>query len=185
MALAGAGDYWKQRIGDELGYPCFVKPANLGSSVGVSRVEMAGGLSAAIEEALLYDDKIIVEVYVPGREIECSVLGDCNGKPPEASCPGEILPCNRFYDYQAKYIDDRTRLIIPAELNPQLDEEVRALAVKAFMAVEGSGLARVDFFISSGQNRVIINEINTMPGFTSISMYPKLWEASGLPYREL
>ncbi len=178
----GRERYWQQRVEEELGYPCFVKPANLGSSVGISRVEEAGSLSTAIEEALRYDDKIIVEAYISGREIECSVLGDCN---PEASRPGEIVPCNLFYDYQAKYISDRSQLIIPAELNPALEQEVRDLAVKAFTAVEGSGLARVDFFVRPEQSLVILNEINTMPGFTSISMYPKLWEASGISYREL
>ncbi|HHX87211.1 MAG TPA: D-alanine--D-alanine ligase [Firmicutes bacterium] len=178
----GQNGYWQRRVEEELGYPCFVKPANLGSSVGISRVEEAGGLSAAVENALQYDHKIIIESYISGREIECSVLGDHN---PRASRPGEIVPCNLFYDYQAKYINDRSRLIVPAELNPELEQKVRDLAVKAFTAVEASGLARVDFFVRPEQGLVILNEINTMPGFTSISMYPKLWEASGISYREL
>ncbi len=174
--------HWQQRVREELGFPCFVKPVNLGSSVGISRVEEAAGLPVAIREALLYDDKIIVEAYIPGREIECGVLGDCA---PVASRPGEIIPCNLFYDYQAKYISEGSRLIIPVELGPALEQEIQDLAVKAFRAVEGSGLARIDFFVHLEQNRVVLNEINTMPGFTSISMYPKLWEASGISYREL
>lgn len=178
----GREQYWQQRVERELGYPCFVKPANLGSSVGISRVEKPGSLARAIEEALQYDDKIILEAYIPGREIECSVLGNCN---PIASRPGEIIPGHQFYDYRAKYISDASRLVIPVELNPALEKRIGELAVKAFTAVEGSGLARVDFFVRPEENRVILNEINSMPGFTSISMYPKLWEVSGIPYREL
>ncbi len=180
--FAGHEGYWRQQVEQELGYPCFVKPANLGSSVGISRVEKAADLARAIREAFKYDHKVVVEGYISGREIECSVLGDSH---PQASRPGEIIPGNLFYDYQAKYIQDNSRLIIPAELPPLLEQKVRDLAVKAFMAVEGSGLSRVDFFVRPEQNLVILNEINTMPGFTSISMYPKLWEASGIPFREL
>lgn len=171
-----------EQICRELKLPCFVKPANLGSSIGISRVNQAGELGPAIDEALLYDDKVIVEAMLWGREIECSVLGDLE---PRASKPGEIIPCNEYYDYTAKYLDESSELIYPAELRPELEERVRELACRAFKAVEASGLARVDFFVNPKSNAVFINEINTMPGFTSISMYPKMWEASGIGYREL
>ncbi len=162
--------------------PCFVKPANLGSSVGITRVLDAAGLPEAVAEALRYDDKVIVEAVLKGREIECSVLGDLE---PKASRPGEIIPCNEFYDYKAKYLDDRSELIYPAELGWDLEEKVQELACRAFTAVEASGLARVDFFVDSESGSIVLNEINTMPGFTSISMYPKLWEASGIGYSDL
>ncbi len=168
-----------RQVERDLGFPCFVKPANLGSSVGITRVVAADGLAAAVEEALLYDDKVVIEASISGREIECSVLGDLE---PEASRPGEIIPCNEFYDYQAKYIDDRTELIIPVELGDSLEQKIKDLACRAFKAVGASGLARVDFFVEPENDQVFINEINTMPGFTSISMYPKLWEASGISY---
>jgi len=171
-----------EQICQELKLPCFVKPANLGSSVGITKVFAASRLSEAVEEALLYDDKVIVEAEVKGREIECSVLGDLE---PMVSRPGEIIPCNEFYDYRAKYLDDRSELIYPVDLDPALEEKVRDLARRAFMAIEGSGLARVDFFVDSESGTVTVNEINTIPGFTSISMYPKLWEVSGISYREL
>ncbi len=173
---------WIDRICSELKLPCFVKPANLGSSVGITRVSDAARLEGAIEEALHYDDKVIIEAQLEGKEIECSVLGDLE---PLASRPGEIIPCNEFYDYQAKYLDDRSELIYPADLPLDLEEKVKELACCAFAAVEGSGLARVDFFVDPGRGSVTINEINTMPGFTSISMYPKLWEVSGIKYRDL
>lgn len=173
---------WQSSVENELGYPCFVKPANLGSSVGISKVQSAEDFPAAVEEALLYDDKVIIEEYVKGREIECAVIGDLEA---EASLPGEILPCNEFYDYNAKYIDDRSGLVIPVQLGEGLEQEVKELSVKAFKAVEASGLARVDFFLSQDEEALYINEINTMPGFTSISMFPKLWEASGVSYKEL
>jgi D-alanine-D-alanine ligase len=178
----GSEEEYKQQIAAEIKFPCFVKPANLGSSVGISKVHRADGLDAAIEEALLYDDKIIVEEEIRGREIECAVLGDIKV---EASRPGEVIPCNEFYDYQAKYIDDRSELIVPVEFEAELESRIKELSCKAFKAVEASGLARVDFFVDPAQNSVIVNEINTMPGFTSISMYPKMWEASGIGYREL
>ncbi|MDY6827213.1 MAG: D-alanine--D-alanine ligase family protein [Bacillota bacterium] len=174
--------YWQERIEKELGYPCFVKPANLGSSVGVSKIHDVTELTESVEAALLYDDKVVVEAYVEGRELECSVLGDIN---PVASRPGEVVPCNEFYDYRAKYVDDRSELIIPVELEEQIEKKIREYSIKAFLAVEASGLARVDFFLQSHPYRLLINEINTMPGFTSISMYPKLWEASGIKYCEL
>lgn len=174
-------DNWRQHLKAELGYPMFVKPANLGSSVAVSKVHHPDALKKAIVEALLYDDKVVVERFIPGREIECSVLGDIEAS---ASLPGEIIPCNEFYDYQAKYIDDRSELIVPVSLGKKLENRVQDYAVRAFSAVEASGLGRVDFFLLE-DDTIIVNEINTIPGFTSISMYPKLWEASGLPYRTL
>ncbi len=172
----------QEQIRKELGFPCFVKPANLGSSVGITKTHNAGGLAVAVKEALLYDDKVIVEKFVEGREIECAVLGDVEA---EASRPGEVIPSNEFYDYRAKYIDDRSSLVIPVELGPEIENKVKHYAIEAFRAVEGSGLARIDFFVDPAADRIIINEINTMPGFTSISMYPKLWEASGVAYGEL
>lgn len=171
-----------ERICGELGLPLFVKPANLGSSIGISRVTEAGELPAAVDEALRYDDKVIIEAMLCGREIECSVLGDLE---PSASRPGEIIPCNEFYDYRAKYLDDRSELIYPAELAPDLEKKVREYACRAFTAVEASGLARIDFFVDSQSGLLYVNEINTMPGFTAISMYPKLWEVSGIGYHEL
>ena len=171
-----------EQICRELGFPCFVKPANLGSSVGITRVAKRAALAGAVEEALRYDDKVIVEGELKGREIECGVLGDLE---PRASRPGEIIPCNKFYDYRAKYLDDRSELIFPACLTPELEQRVQELACRAFTAVEASGLARVDFFVDPATKSITINEINTMPGFTSISMYPKLWEVSGISFRDL
>jgi D-alanine-D-alanine ligase len=168
---------------ERLGYPLFAKPATLGSSVGVTKVHGPGGLGAAIEEAFRYGRKALLEEAVEGaREIECAVLGN---EDPVASVAGEIVPSHEFYDYEAKYIDEHgARLIVPAALPPGTLEEVQRLAVAAFRAIDCAGMARVDFFLrASGE--VILNEVNTIPGFTSISMYPKLWEASGLPFREL
>lgn len=164
------------RIEDRLGLPVFVKPANLGSSVGISKARTSVDLISAVEEALKYDYKIIVEALVEGREVEVSVLGN---EFPRASVPGEIVPASDFYDYKSKYIDDKSRLIIPAKLNDVVVDRVRELAVEAFKAVDAVGLARVDMFVR-GDGSVLLNEINTMPGFTAISMYPKLWEASGI-----
>ncbi len=169
-------------VEEKLGYPCFVKPANLGSSVGISKAKDRAGLERAMREAAKYDRKIIVEAAVDAREVEVGVLGN---EHPIASVPGEIVPCNEFYDYRAKYIDGKSTLIIPAELPPETVAELQEFAVRAFQAIDGGGLARVDFFIERGTNRVLVNEINTMPGFTEFSMYPKLWEASGISYREL
>ncbi len=174
-------DFWVGMVVDEIKFPCFIKPANLGSSVGISKVYNVEQFAKGVEEALTYDEKIIVEANIPGREIECSVLGDLKIS---ASLPGEIIPNNDYYDYKAKYIDDRSELIIPARLNSGLKEEIQRLAIEAFKSIYGSGMARVDFFVNS-DNEIIINEINTIPGFTSISMYPKLWDASGTPYNEL
>ncbi|HZS09284.1 MAG TPA: D-alanine--D-alanine ligase [Blastocatellia bacterium] len=174
----------EDRITAEIGFPCFVKPANLGSSVGISKADDAAELKAAIALAAKYDRKVIVERGVTAREIEVSVLGNDE---PAASVPGEIAPATaEFYDYKAKYIDPNgARLLIPAPLDERTSAKTQQLAVRAFQAVDGSGLARVDFFLEHETGRVLVNEINTMPGFTSISMYPKLWEASGIPYSQL
>lgn len=172
------------RVAEELGFPCFVKPANLGSSVGISKATDAKSLNAAIALAAKYDRKIIVERGVDAREIEVSVLGNDE---PVASLPGEIVPQSaEFYDYEAKYISaEGARLEIPAKLSDEQTAEIQQLAIQAFQAVDGSGLGRVDFFLEKQTGKLLLNEINTMPGFTSISMYPKLWEASGLPYSQL
>ncbi len=172
---------WEELTG-RLGQPLFVKPANLGSSVGVWKVAEPERLSEALEDAFCYDTKILVEEFVQGREIECSVLGN---ERPEASLPGEIVPSHEFYSYEAKYLDPAgAQAKIPADLPPELIEKVRQTAVAAFQALCCSGLARVDFFVTA-EGRVLVNEVNTLPGFTDISMYPKLWEASGLPQPRL
>ena len=171
------------RIEATLGYPVFVKPANLGSSVGISKAHDRVELVGALVEASRYDRKLLVEEAVPNaREIEVSVLGN---DAPIASVPGEIVPGNEFYDYDAKYIDDNSKLLIPAPLDSETTALVREQAVRAFKAVDGEGLARVDFLLDGKSGEIYVNEINTMPGFTRISMYPKLWEASGIPYPEL
>ncbi|GAB4274486.1 MAG: D-alanine--D-alanine ligase [Candidatus Rifleibacteriota bacterium] len=171
-----------QQIENEFTFPCFVKPVNSGSSVGISKATNREKLIEAIDLAARFDRKILIESFVNGREIEVSVLGNDD---PIASLPGEIVPCNDFYDYSAKYIDDRSELKIPADLSKEITEEIRSLAIKAYRAIDCSGMARVDFFLERGTNRIIINEINTIPGFTKISMYPKLWEATGVSYSEL
>ncbi len=166
-----------------LSLPVFVKPANLGSSVGISKADDRLELAAALDLAARYDRKLVVEEAVPNaREIEVSVLGN---DAPQASVPGEIVPGAEFYDYAAKYLNDTSRLLIPAPLSPALTEQVRQMAVRAFQAVDGSGLARVDFLLDGESGSLYLNEVNTMPGFTRISMYPKLWEASGVSYPEL
>ena len=174
------------RAGDlvaELGLPLFVKPANLGSSVGVSKVKAASDLSAALEAAFAYDRKVVVEAGVDAREIEVSVLGNDDAR---ASLPGEILPDREFYDYDSKYsAESKTELRIPAPLDPALVAEIQGLGVRAFQAVDACGYARVDFLLERRSGRVLVNEINTIPGFTSISMFPKLWEATGLSYADL
>jgi D-alanine-D-alanine ligase len=172
---------WRQRVADELGYPCFVKPSNLGSSVGISKVSAERALDPAMETALGYDRKVLVERGIAGREIEVSVLGN---DAPEASVPGEILPGREWYDYEAKYTDGVAKVLIPAPLSPTLAAEFRRLAVLTFRAIDAAGLARVDFFLDH-DDRIWVNEINTIPGFTRFSAYPRLWEASGLPYRAL
>jgi D-alanine-D-alanine ligase len=166
----------------ELGLPLFVKPANCGSSVGVSKVRSEAEYAKAMENAFRYDTKILLEEGIDGREIECAVLGNSD---PVASVPGEILPTHDFYDYEAKYIDEHgAGLEIPARLEPAVTEEVRRLAVRAFTVLCCEGMARVDMFLKK-DGTVLVNEINTIPGFTRISMYPKLWEASGVPYPQL
>ena len=166
-----------------LAYPVFVKPVNLGSSVGVSKARDGAELEQAIDEAAQYDYKIVVEAEASGcREVEVAILGN---ESPEASVPGEIVPGNDFYDYNAKYIDDNSDLIIPARISPATQEAVREMGIQAFQSVEAWGLARVDFFVRESDEAIFLNEINTMPGFTPISMYPKLWEASGVSYGEL
>ncbi len=171
-----------EELEQRFGYPMFVKPANLGSSVGISKAADREGLRGALDLAADYDRKLVVEPAIDGRELECSVLGNDD---PQASVPGEIKPGADFYSYDAKYLDDTAELLIPAPLTTEQAREVQRLAIAAFQAVEASGLARVDFFLEDPTGRILLNEINTMPGFTSISMYPKLWEASGLGYSEL
>jgi D-alanine-D-alanine ligase len=163
-------------------YPVFVKPANLGSSVGMSKVHTAEELGPALDLACEFGMKILVEKGVSAREIEVSVLGNHQ---PQASIPGEIVPHREFYDYTAKYLEDGTQLLIPAELKPAQVKKIQELAVSAFLALELSGMARVDFFMEKTTGKLYLNEVNTIPGFTSISMYPKLWEASGIGFREL
>lgn len=171
-----------KKIARRLGYPVFVKPANLGSSVGISKAVDQRELRDAINDAARYDRKVIVERAVVGREIEVSVLGNDQ---PVASLPGEIITGHEFYDYEDKYVDTTSRTEVPAQLPKKIIERIQRNAVKAFQAIDGSGLARVDFFVENDTQQVIINEVNTMPGFTSISMYPKLWAASGISYGEL
>jgi D-alanine-D-alanine ligase len=163
-----------------LGYPCFVKPSNMGSSVGVTKVHDVSELPHALETALAYDEWAVVEQMVVGREIEVAVLGD---DPPDASLPGEIVPGAEFYDYADKYEDGAAKLLAPAPLDDAEIAEVRALAVRAFEACRCEAMARVDFFYTD--HGFVVNELNTIPGFTPISMYPRLWEVSGLPYPAL
>jgi D-alanine-D-alanine ligase len=166
-----------------LGFPMFVKPANLGSSVGISKVKDAAQLPVAIDAAGEFDRKIVVEAAVPdAREIECAVLGNDD---PQASVPGEVIPSREFYDYEAKYIDTGSQIVIPADLPPRTVEEIRQLSVEAFRAIDCAGMARVDFLMSHSARTVFVNEVNTIPGFTTISMYAKLWNASGIPYSAL
>jgi D-alanine-D-alanine ligase len=177
----------KNRIGyddivKKLGNELFVKPANMGSSVGVSFTDTKEKFEEALKEAFLYDDKVIVEEKVIGREIECAVLGNDF---PKSSAPGEIIPTKSFYSYESKYLDeDDARLDVPAKLPEELIEPIKAIAVKAYQCLECKGLSRVDMFLTP-DNRMIINEINTLPGFTKISMYPKLWDYSGIPQTAL
>ncbi|MGJ7045301.1 D-alanine--D-alanine ligase family protein [Thermoanaerobacterium thermosulfurigenes] len=172
----------RSEISEKIGYPCFVKPANMGSSVGISKVHNEGELIDALKIAAKYDRKIIVEEGIDAREIECSVLGNDT---PEASVAGEIVPAHEFYDYDAKYFDEASKLFIPAPIPDAKMEEIRELAIKAYTALDVRGMARVDFLMDKNTGKVYLNELNTIPGFTQISMYPKLWEASGKPYSEL
>ncbi|MBN1265514.1 MAG: D-alanine--D-alanine ligase [Anaerolineales bacterium] len=167
------------RIG---GYPVFTKPANLGSSVGVSKCTSRADLVEGLLEAAEYDRRVVVEEGLDAREIEVSVLGN---ETPEASVPGEIVPCDAFYSYRAKYIDDDSDLLIPAPIDKSTTDRVKELAVKAYKAIDCAGMARVDFLLDRNSGALYLNEINTIPGFTSISMYPKLWEESGLAYPQL
>lgn len=172
-----------RRIEKTIGLPCFVKPVQLGSSIGVSKITLPdGSLKSALDLASQYDRRILVEKAINARELEVSVLGNTH---PVASVVGEIIPGGDFYDYQSKYFDNRTRAVIPADLPARLFAQARKMAVKAFQVLDCRGLARVDFFLERGTDNLFINELNTMPGFTSASMYGKLWEASGITTREL
>ncbi len=175
-------DAVRKRIEKGLRYPLFVKPVNMGSSVGISKVHSRRELAAGLNLAAQYDRKILVEKGIDAREIECSVLGNDH---PQASVPGEVVPVNEFYDYEAKYIKEGSELVIPAQLTARQTKQVREVAIRAFQAVDGAGMGRVDFLLDRRSGKVYLNEINTIPGFTSISMYPKLWEASGIPYSQL
>lgn len=171
-----------REVAQKIGFPCFVKPSNLGSSVGISKVKKPQELQKALRLAAKYDASIIVEQGIDAREIECSVLGNEN---PVASVAGEIVPSREFYDYFAKYVDNTSRLFIPARLSAQKTQEVQTLAIRAYTTLQCSGMGRVDFLMDRKSGKLYLNEINTIPGFTSISMYPKLWEASGIPYSKL
>ena len=170
---------------ENMSLPLFVKPACAGSSVGITKVKDHAELPAAVEVALAVDARALVEEGIDGREIECSVLEGEEGGATEASLPGEIIPGHEFYDYEDKYIDDKSRSVIPAELPPEVASEIRSLAVAAFDVLGGAGFARVDFFLERGSGRVLLNEINSLPGFTPISMFPKMWEATGLELPDL
>lgn len=173
-----------RRVETTFGYPCFIKPANLGSSVGITKAHHRDELAQALATAAQYDRKLIAErAAVNAREIECSVLGNDD---PMASLPGEVIPRREFYDYSAKYADDSgTDLIVPADLPDEMTRAVQTLAIHAFQAIDASGMARVDFFLERDSHRLLLNEINTIPGFTSVSMYPRMWEKSGLAYADL
>jgi len=182
-AGAPAGAALAQRVEAELGYPCFVKPANLGSSVGVSKVRSAAELPGALAEAFRYDRKLVVERGIDAREIETAVLGVA---PPEVSLPGEIVPRHEFYSYEAKYLDpEGAELVVPARLSEEQTREVQRLSLRAFEALELEGLARVDFFLDKNDGRWFVNEVNTLPGFTEVSMYARMWQHTGLAYRDL
>jgi D-alanine-D-alanine ligase len=176
-------DRLARQVETELRFPVFVKPANLGSSVGISKAKSESDVRTAMELALQFDRKVVVEQGIPGaREIECAVLGNDD---PQASVPGEVIPSREFYDYEAKYLDDASQVIIPADLTAEQVRDVQRIAVAAFSAVDCAGMARVDSFLARDTGKIYLNEVNTIPGFTTISMYPKMWEASGLSYPEL
>jgi len=171
-----------EQVSKHLGLPVFVKPANLGSSVGIHKIKDESQFKPALEDAFQYDTKILFEEFIQGREIECSVLGNEN---PLVSIPGEIIPQHEFYSYEAKYIDEKgARLVIPARLSSEVTKQIQSLALQSYKVLCCEGMARVDFFVRD-EKEIFISEINTIPGFTKISMYPKLWEASGIPYTEL
>jgi D-alanine-D-alanine ligase len=172
----------EREIADQVGFPCFVKPANLGSSVGVSKATSPQDVGSALADAAQYSARIVVEAGVDARELECGVLGNDD---PEVSVVGEVQLSRDFYDYEAKYHDDRTQLRIPAEIPTELSDRIRSLAILAFRSVGAAGMARVDFFFDRRTEALYLNEINTIPGFTPASAYPRLWEATGVPYREL
>ncbi len=183
--VATANDDYEEKmneIEEKLGYPCFVKPARTGSSFGVGKARNRTELKDAIKKAAKFDRKILVEENIDGHEVECAVLGN---EDPKAATVGEIMPTVEFYDFDAKYNDNSTKLKIPADLPAATIERIREYALKAFKALDGSGLSRVDFFVKYSDGSVVLNEINTLPGFTNISMYPKLWEAVGVKYSEL
>ncbi|MCP2520001.1 D-alanine--D-alanine ligase [Candidatus Aminicenantes bacterium AC-708-M15] len=175
-------DFFLKKIKEEFKYPIFTKPSNLGSSIGITKVKEETQLIPSIEQAFKYDRKILVEQGVIAREIECSVLGN---EEPQASLPGELIPYREFYDYRDKYVEGKTEFKIPAPLEEDQIKEIRRLAIEAFKAIECEGMARVDFFLEKETDKIFINEINTIPGFTEISMYPKMWEASGISYPKL
>ncbi|MCU0267920.1 MAG: D-alanine--D-alanine ligase [Acidimicrobiales bacterium] len=177
-----ADDTTPDRLAESLGLPVFVKPANLGSSVGVSKATSPAELASALTLAFSYDEWVVVEEAITGREIECAVLGN---EIPRTSLPGEIVPGAEFYDYEDKYVDGSAELLIPAPLDPATTEELRDLAARAYTALRCEGMARVDFFYEADGRGLLVNEVNSIPGFTEISMYPRMWEASGLPYAEL
>ena len=169
-------------VSEKIGFPVFVKPSNSGSSVGINKSHNIEELKEHIKYASQFDKKILIEENICGREVECAVLGNEDVK---ASCVGEILPAEEFYTFDAKYKNAESRVVIPANLPEDISNEIRSTAIKAFKAVDGKGLSRVDFFVENGTNRIIINEINTLPGFTQISMYPKLWKEAGIKYSDL
>lgn len=176
-------DAVQKRIEKALAYPLFVKPANMGSSVGISKVHDATELFPALELAANYDRKLVVEAAVPdAREIECAVIGNDN---PEASVAGEVVPSNEFYDYDAKYISSGSKTVIPAKLGDKVAADIQKQAIAAFQAIDGAGMARVDFLVSRANNKIFVNEVNTIPGFTTISMYAQMWAASGVDYATL
>lgn len=176
-------DIFYETVAKDLGKIFFIKPANLGSSVGVHKVKNANEFQAAVQDAFLYDTKILAEEYIDAREIECSVLGNDN---PLVSLPGEIIPSHEFYSYESKYLDENgARIEVPAKLSEKQTEQIQELAIRAFQVLCCEGFARVDFFLRKDSGQVFVNEINTIPGFTKVSMYPKLWEASGITYPEL
>jgi len=175
-------DYLKRTVAREFGYPVFSKPANLGSSVGVVKIHSEKEFDESVRCSAQFDKKILIERGVDARELECAVLGNDD---PEASVVGEVIPSHEFYDYNDKYHSPSSRLVIPADISGKKANEVRNLAVRAFQTIDGSGLARVDFFMERNTGKIWLNEINTMPGFTPISMYPRLWAASGVPFEKL
>lgn len=171
-----------QKVVEKCGLPAFVKPSNSGSSVGINKAKSVEELKYAIEHASMFDAKIVIEENINARELECAVIGN---EVVEASCVGEILPAEDFYSFDAKYNNEESRVVMPANIEPEISEEIRKIAKKAFKAVDAKGLSRVDFFVEKETNKIYLNEINTMPGFTTISMYPQLWEKCGKTYSEL